>query len=140
MDAVRIRIHNKDEDALAELGTLLLRLGRLMPAFMFLAPLLGAFVALGAFLFRQDTHPLFCSVGSLLAAVAVWYAFHTQRWLIMAYGTLYTAVGTVIVFMQLSDRSDPVLASTGALVLTGCGLALSWSVYKRHALARGWAF
>jgi hypothetical protein len=102
--------------------------------------LLGTLVALGAFLFRQDMHPVFCILGSLLTAIAIWYTFHTQRWLIMAYGTLYTAVSAALLFMQLSDRSDPVLAATGALALSGLGLALSWSVYKRHALARGWAF
>ncbi len=140
MDAVKVRIHNKDEDAWAELGTMVLWLGRFTLAFVFLAPLLGALVALGAFLLRQDMHPVFCVVGSLLAATAIWFAFHTQRWLIMAYGTLYTAVGAGLAFMQLSDRSDPVWASTGALALACFGLALSWAVYKRHALARGWAF
>jgi hypothetical protein len=85
-------------------------------------------------------HPVFCIVGSLLAATVIWYAFHTQRWLIMAYGTLYTAVAAALIFTQLRDASDSVWAVTGALASAAFGLALSWSVYKRHALARGWAF
>ncbi len=140
MDTLRVRIHNKDEDTWAELGTILLWTGRLLLAFVFLAPLLAALVALGTFLARQDMHPVFCFVGSLLAAIVIWYAFHTQRWLIMAYGTLYTAVAAALIFTQLSSRADPVWASTGALVSAAFGLALSWSVYKRHTLARGWAF
>jgi hypothetical protein len=140
MDILRVRIHNKDEDAWSELGTILLWFSRLILAFVFLAPLMGALVALGAFLLRQDMHPVFCIVGSMLAAVAIWYTFHTLRWLIMAYGTLYTAVAAALIFMQLRDTSDPVWASAGAIVIAAFGLALSWSVYKRHTLARGWAF
>jgi hypothetical protein len=140
MDVLRVRIHNKDEDAWGELGTILIWIGRLLLAFVFLAPLLGALVALGTFLLGRDMHPVFCVLGSLLAAAAIWYAFHTQRWLIMAYGTLYTAVAAGVIFTQLSDRSDPVWASTGALISAVFGLALSWGVYKRHTLARGWAF
>jgi hypothetical protein len=140
MDVLRVRIHNKDEDAWSELGTILLWLGRLLLALVFLAPLLGALVALGTFLFHQALHPVFCILGSLLAAIVTWYAFHTQRWLIMAYGTLYTAVAAGLIFTQLRDTSDPVWASAGAVLLSIFGLALSWGVYKHHTLARGWAF
>jgi hypothetical protein len=140
MDTLRVRIHNKDEDAWSELGAIFLWCGRVVLAFVFLAPLLAALVALGVFLSDRDMHPVFCVIGSLLAAVVVWYAFHAQRWLIMAYGTLYSAVVAALIFSQLRDASDSVWASTGALATGALGLALSWSVYKRHALARGWAF
>lgn len=140
MDALRVRIHSKDEDAWAELGTILLGLSRLALAFVFLAPLFGALVAFGVFLSRNNLHPVFCIIGSALIGVAVWYGFHTMRWLIMAYGTLYTASVAGLLFLQLRATSDPVWATAGTILFAVCGLALTWSVYKRHALARGWAF
>jgi hypothetical protein len=140
MDTIRVRIHNKDEDAWQELGAILLGLSRVALGFVFLAPLLAALVMLGVFLSSHDLHPVFCILASLVAAVVVWYTFHTLRWLIMAYGMLYTAVAVSLVFTQISETSDPVWASAGSIMLAACGLALSWSVYKRHALARGWAF
>ncbi|MGD0193117.1 MAG: hypothetical protein ABSD74_20460 [Rhizomicrobium sp.] len=137
---LKVRIHYKDEDAWKELGALFLALSRIILAFVFLAPLFAAIALMGVFLSEHDMHPVFCVLACLLTATLVWYTFHTQRWLIMIYGTLYTAVAAGLLFTQLRDASDPVWASTGSLMLAACGLMLSWSVYKRHALARGWAF
>jgi asparagine N-glycosylation enzyme membrane subunit Stt3 len=139
-DYLKVRIHYKDEDTWREFGALLLGLSRIVLAFVFLAPLFAAMALMGVYLSQHDLHPVFCVIACLLAAALVWYTFHTQRWLIMMYGTLYTAVVAGLVFTQLRDNSDPVWASAGSLMLAACGLALSWSVYKRHALARGWAF
>jgi len=141
MDTVRVRIHNKDEDAWSELGTILIWLSRLALAFVFLAPLFFGVVALAVYLFRINLHPVFCIAASAVAGVAIWYVFHSMRWLIMAYGTLYTAVAAALIYVQLRDSSDPVWAMTGAVFLSVFGLFLSWTVYKRRgALARGWAF
>lgn len=140
MDALKVRIHNKDEDAWAELGAILVGLSKLAVAFVFLAPLVAGLFGVGVFLFRQNLHPVFCIVGTTLIAVAVWYVFHTLRWLIMAYGTLYTASAAGLIYIELRTSSDPIWAIAGAVTLAGFGLALSWSAYKRHGLARGWAF
>lgn len=140
MDTLRVRIHNKDEDAWSELGTILLWMSRVALAFVFLAPLFGGVVALAVYLFRTNLHPVFCVAASVAAGVAVWYVFHTMRWLIMAYGTLYTAVAAALIYLQLRDTSDPIWAMTGAVLLSVFGLVLSWNVYKRRTLARGWAF
>jgi hypothetical protein len=140
MDAVRVRIHNKDEDAWAEFGAILLGLSRFVLAVVFLAPLLAVVVAVVAWLFNAHLHPLFCILGGGLAAVVIWFVFHKVRWLIVAYGAAYSAGVAALIFIPLRDSSDPVWASAGALVCAALGLGLSWSVYKRHTLARGWAF
>ena len=64
----------------------------------------------------------------------------TLRWLIVAYGAAYTAVVAALIFLQLRAAADPVWALAGAVICAGMGLLLSWNVYRRGALARGWAF
>lgn len=137
---VKVRIHRQDEDAWSELGSILMGLSRIALAIVFLAPLLAGLLAFGVFLARENLHPVYCIAGSALLGVCVWYVFHALRWLIMAYGAVYTVGLAGLVFLQLRDASDPVWASAGAVSFALCGIALSWSVYKRHTLARGWAF
>ena len=140
MDTLKVRIHNKDEDAWAELGTILMWLSRIVLALVFLAPILTGVVALGTWLFQTHLHPLFCILGSALAAVAIWYAFHTLRWLIIAYGSTYSAAVAGLIFVSVRQTSDEIWATAAALACAGFGIVLSLSVYRRGALARGWGF